>query len=339
MSDFITLRCPNCGGPLKIAPGQESVLCGYCGSENLIRQEGSANKLEAFARCPVCKRNDKVQKISALLRTRPELAAAFPAPAKPTPPAPIAQPQAPELPRLSSLKPRNEGGSGKYWGLTVVLAAIIFISLLIIIFTFNEDRPGAELYLVFAIGSLIAGRIGAAMINGVRMAEKSRKYKAYSQKSYERDKENYQEKLNTYKEQAARIVELNDTRNREYNVSMAAWEKATKRVENMYYCQRDDVVFNPGGKVMPLGNLTSKPEESIGQGSGQFDVVMLDSGPARIEVIKELRQLKNLGLAEAKAMADNNNGIVLRRVDRQEGEQACGMLMAAGAKVEIRKAQ
>jgi predicted RNA-binding Zn-ribbon protein involved in translation (DUF1610 family) len=60
--DFITLKCPNCGGKLQVNPNSGTLVCSYCGFEHIVRHDGASIFLEAYARCPTCHRNDKVVK-------------------------------------------------------------------------------------------------------------------------------------------------------------------------------------------------------------------------------------------------------------------------------------
>ncbi len=67
----------------------------------------------------------------------------------------------------------------------------------------------------------------------------------------------------------------------------------------------------------------------------EFDVVLKDAGPKRIEVIKVIRQFTNLGLVEAKAMTETPGTKVLSAVSKQAATDAKSKLEAAGAVVEI----
>jgi predicted RNA-binding Zn-ribbon protein involved in translation (DUF1610 family) len=74
MSDFITLACPSCGGRLDVAPGASTLVCKHCGGEHMVRREAGAVLLEAFARCPACGRNDRVEKVSAIIDSQTQTA-------------------------------------------------------------------------------------------------------------------------------------------------------------------------------------------------------------------------------------------------------------------------
>lgn len=67
----------------------------------------------------------------------------------------------------------------------------------------------------------------------------------------------------------------------------------------------------------------------------EFDVVLKEAGPKKIEVIKVIRQLTNLGLVEAKTMAETADAKVLSGVGKEAAADAKGKLEAAGAVVAI----
>ena len=67
----------------------------------------------------------------------------------------------------------------------------------------------------------------------------------------------------------------------------------------------------------------------------EFDVVIKDAGPKKIEVIKVIRQLTNLGLVEAKTMAETAGSKVLSGVTKEVAADAKSKFEAAGAVVEV----
>jgi large subunit ribosomal protein L7/L12 len=67
----------------------------------------------------------------------------------------------------------------------------------------------------------------------------------------------------------------------------------------------------------------------------EFDVVIKDAGPKKIETIKVIRQLTSLGLVEAKTMAETAGAKVLTAVSKEVAADAKSKLDAAGAVVEI----
>jgi large subunit ribosomal protein L7/L12 len=67
----------------------------------------------------------------------------------------------------------------------------------------------------------------------------------------------------------------------------------------------------------------------------EFDVVIKDAGPKKIEVIKVIRQLTNLGLGEAKTMAETAGSKVLSGAGKDAATDAKKRLEDAGAVVEL----
>ena len=67
----------------------------------------------------------------------------------------------------------------------------------------------------------------------------------------------------------------------------------------------------------------------------EFDVVIKEAGPKKIEVIKVIRQLTNLGLVEAKTMAETAGAKVLSAVGKDAAKDAKAKLEAAGAVIDI----
>jgi large subunit ribosomal protein L7/L12 len=68
----------------------------------------------------------------------------------------------------------------------------------------------------------------------------------------------------------------------------------------------------------------------------EFDVIIKDAGAKKIEVIKTIRQLTNLGLKEAKDMAETAGGKVLEAVSKEVATDAKAKLEAAGASVDVK---
>jgi large subunit ribosomal protein L7/L12 len=67
-----------------------------------------------------------------------------------------------------------------------------------------------------------------------------------------------------------------------------------------------------------------------------FDVVLDAAGDAKIQVIKEVRALTNLGLGEAKALVDGAPSTILEGANKETAEKAKAALEAAGGKVTLK---
>jgi large subunit ribosomal protein L7/L12 len=66
-----------------------------------------------------------------------------------------------------------------------------------------------------------------------------------------------------------------------------------------------------------------------------FDVVLTSAGEKKIQVIKEVRGLTNLGLKEAKELVESAPKAVLEGVAKDAAEEAKDKLESAGASVEL----
>jgi large subunit ribosomal protein L7/L12 len=86
------------------------------------------------------------------------------------------------------------------------------------------------------------------------------------------------------------------------------------------------------GAMPAAGAAAAEPVEE----KTEFDVVIKDAGPKKIEVIKAVRQLISLGLKEAKELVDTAPQPVLTAVAKEAANDAKSKLEAAGAVVEIK---
>ena len=68
----------------------------------------------------------------------------------------------------------------------------------------------------------------------------------------------------------------------------------------------------------------------------EFDVILLEAGANKINVIKEVRAITGLGLKEAKDLVDGAPKPVKEQVNKAESEDIKKKLEAAGAKVELK---
>lgn len=68
----------------------------------------------------------------------------------------------------------------------------------------------------------------------------------------------------------------------------------------------------------------------------EFNVVLVDAGAKKIEVIKEVRAITGLGLKEAKDLVEAGGKTVKEAVGKAEAEELKKKLEAVGAKVELK---
>ena len=67
-----------------------------------------------------------------------------------------------------------------------------------------------------------------------------------------------------------------------------------------------------------------------------FDVILVEAGPNKINVIKEVRAITGLGLAEAKGLVEAGGKAVKEGVTKEEADKIKKALETAGAKVTVK---
>ena len=67
-----------------------------------------------------------------------------------------------------------------------------------------------------------------------------------------------------------------------------------------------------------------------------FDIILVDAGANKIGVIKEVRAITGLGLAEAKALVEAGGKAVKEGASKEDAEKFKKQLEAAGAKVTVK---
>ena len=86
-------------------------------------------------------------------------------------------------------------------------------------------------------------------------------------------------------------------------------------------------VAGPGGGG---GGAAAEDEQD------EFDVILTAAGDKKINVIKEVRTLTNLGLKEAKELVDGAPSPILEKASKEDANKAKEALEAAGASVELK---
>ena len=108
----------------------------------------------------------------------------------------------------------------------------------------------------------------------------------------------------------------------------------SKKIEEEFGIQAaaPAAVAAPGGAP---GAAAGAPAEEAEEQT-EFDVILQSAGDKKIQVIKEVRALTNLGLKEAKDLVDGAPKPVLEHVAKEQAESAREKLEAAGASVEVK---
>ncbi len=93
-----------------------------------------------------------------------------------------------------------------------------------------------------------------------------------------------------------------------------------------------------GGGMMMMaapGAAAAAPAEEVEEQT-EFNLILTDVGPKKINVIKAVRQVTSLGLKEAKDLVESDKPTVLEAVGKDRANEAKAILEAEGAKAEIK---
>ena len=125
---------------------------------------------------------------------------------------------------------------------------------------------------------------------------------------------------------------------------MADLKKLAEQIVNLTLLQaqelktilKDEYGIEPaaGGAVMMAGPAAG-PAEAVEEKT-EFDVILLEAGANKINVIKEVRSITGLGLKEAKDLVEAGGKAVKEQAPKAEAEEIKKKLEAAGAKVELK---
>lgn len=103
-----------------------------------------------------------------------------------------------------------------------------------------------------------------------------------------------------------------------------------------YLKETYDIEPAAGGAVMMAAGPAGAAEAAEAEEKTAFDVILKEIGEKKIEVIKAVRALTNLGLKEAKSLVESAPKQVKEGVSKEEAEQAKAQLEQSGATVEVK---
>jgi large subunit ribosomal protein L7/L12 len=83
--------------------------------------------------------------------------------------------------------------------------------------------------------------------------------------------------------------------------------------------------------AMPAAGGGAEPAED----KTEFDVILKDVGPKKIDVIKAIRQITQLGLKDAKELAESSGAKIMEQVGKDVAQDAKSKLEGAGASVDL----
>jgi large subunit ribosomal protein L7/L12 len=117
-------------------------------------------------------------------------------------------------------------------------------------------------------------------------------------------------------------------------LSLIELSEFVKKFEEVFEVTAAAPVAVAGAAAPAAGGAGAGAEEVEEKDS--FDVVIESTGDKKIQVIKEVRTLTNLGLGEAKALVDGAPSTVLEGANKETAEKAKAVLEEAGATITLK---
>jgi len=97
------------------------------------------------------------------------------------------------------------------------------------------------------------------------------------------------------------------------------------------YGIKAEMAAMPVGVAAPAAADAEEAEEKT-----DFDIILKNVGPKKINVIKVVREVTDLGLKEAKAVVDAAPGEVKKGVSKEEAEEIKKKFEEVGAEIEVK---
>ncbi len=92
----------------------------------------------------------------------------------------------------------------------------------------------------------------------------------------------------------------------------------------------------PVAAAGPVAVAEAAPAEAVVEEQTEFDAILSEVGPNKINVIKVVREITGLGLKEAKAVVDEAPSAIKEAVSKEEAEKIAEKMAEVGAKVTIK---
>ena len=113
------------------------------------------------------------------------------------------------------------------------------------------------------------------------------------------------------------------------NLSVLELSELVKKFEEKFGVSAAPVMVAGGAGAGGAGAAAAEEKT-------EFDVVLLDAGDKKINVIKVVRALTGLGLKEAKDATEATPSVLKEGLNKEDAEKAKKELEEAGAKVELK---
>jgi large subunit ribosomal protein L7/L12 len=109
-----------------------------------------------------------------------------------------------------------------------------------------------------------------------------------------------------------------------------------KEVNELATILKDEYGIEPAAAAVAVAAPAAGAGEAAVEEKTDFDVVLVDAGAAKLQVVKAVKEACGLGLKEAKDMVDGAPSVVKEGLAKDEAESLKKTLEEAGAEVELK---
>jgi len=113
-------------------------------------------------------------------------------------------------------------------------------------------------------------------------------------------------------------------------------ELTVKEVNELLTVLKDQYGIEPAAAAVAVAGPSAGGDAPAVVEKTTFDVILKSAGPAKLQIVKLVKDLTGLGLKEAKAVVDAAPAPVKEGVSKDEAESLKAQLIEAGAEVELK---
>jgi large subunit ribosomal protein L7/L12 len=113
-------------------------------------------------------------------------------------------------------------------------------------------------------------------------------------------------------------------------------ELTVKEVNELLTVLKDQYGIEPAAAAAAVAGPAASGDAAEVAEKTTFDVILKSAGPAKLQIVKLVKDLTGLGLKEAKAVVDAAPSPIKEGVSKEEAESLKGQLVEAGAEVELK---
>ena len=109
-----------------------------------------------------------------------------------------------------------------------------------------------------------------------------------------------------------------------------------KEVNELASILKEEYGIEPAAATVAVAAAPAAGSENVVAEKSTFDVIIVHAGQAKLQVVKVVKEITNLGLKEAKDLVDAAPKPIKEGISKEEAESIKAQLEEAGAEVEVK---